>query len=258
MDFTPIINQVISALWYLMPLAILAGLIKSPWFKGVVGEFIVNLATKLFLNSSEYHLVKDVIIPIENGTTQIDHVIVSKYGIFVIETKNLKGWIFGSQNKKYWTQKIYKHQNKFQNPLHQNYKHVKSLESLLDLGEEKFHSLVVFVGDSTFKTQMRQNVTYAGGYLKFIKSKTDVVFSDLEVNEVLERISSGKLSGSIKNKISHINHVRDIVNEKENSMSCSRCGDSMVLRVSKKGNNSGSEFWGCSKYPKCRGTVNVT
>jgi len=68
--------------------------------KGVLGEFKVNLATKLFLDKRIYTLLKNVTLPTADGTTQIDHVIVSRYGVFVIETKNMKGWIFGSAQQK--------------------------------------------------------------------------------------------------------------------------------------------------------------
>ena len=95
MDFNPIIQQVFNALWYLIPLAILAGILKSPWFKGITGEFLVNTAARLFLAKDEYHLIKDVTLQTDDGTTQTDHIIVSRYGVFVIETKNMKGWIFG-------------------------------------------------------------------------------------------------------------------------------------------------------------------
>ena len=117
--FLPIINQVIGALWYLIPIAVLVLVIilKSPWFKGVTGEFIVNVAARMFLNKHVYHLIKNVTLRTEDGTTQIDHIIVSRYGVFVVETKNMKGWIFGNPNEKTWTQKIYKHSSKFQNPL---------------------------------------------------------------------------------------------------------------------------------------------
>ena len=117
MDFSPIINQIVGALWYLIPIAILAVVFKSPWFKGIFGEFIVNLSAKLLLDKEKYHLIKNVTLPTEDGSTQIDHVIVSEFGVFVVETKNIKGWIFGSHNQKTWTQKIYKHSSKFQNPL---------------------------------------------------------------------------------------------------------------------------------------------
>ena len=130
MDITPIINQLLSMLWYLIPLALLAGLFKLPWFKGVLGEFQVNLLLNLFLSKDKYHLIKNVTLPTEDGTTQIDHILVSQYGVFVIETKNMKGWIFGSSNQKQWTQKIFKHSSKFQNPIHQNYKHIKHLKAV--------------------------------------------------------------------------------------------------------------------------------
>ena len=81
----------LGVLWYLIPIAILAAILKSPWFKGVAGEFIVNISAKMMLNKDEYHLIKNVTLPTEDGTTQIDHIIVSKYGIFVVETKNMKG-----------------------------------------------------------------------------------------------------------------------------------------------------------------------
>ena len=108
MDYFSITNQLVGLLWYLIPLAILIGILKSPWFKGVAGEFIVNLPAKLLLDKNEYRLIKNVTLPTDDGTTQIDHIIISRYGVFVVETKNMKGWIFGSQNQKTWTQKIYK------------------------------------------------------------------------------------------------------------------------------------------------------
>ena len=90
----------ISSFWWLIPLFITVAILKTPFIKGVIGEFQVNLAAKFFLDKHIYTLFKNVTLPTEDGTTQIDHVIVSRYGVFVIETKNMKGWIFGSPNKK--------------------------------------------------------------------------------------------------------------------------------------------------------------
>ncbi len=214
MGFVPIINQLISTFWWLIPLAIIATVLKSAWFKGIAGEFIVNLGAKLFLDKEKYHLIKNVTLPTENGSTQIDHVIVSKYGVFVVETKNMKGWIFGSPNQKTWTQKIYKHSSKFQNPLHQNYKHTKTLESLLGLNEEQIFSVAVFVGDSTFKTEMPENVTYGKGYIRFVKSKTQPVLTEAEVENIKSKIVSGRLTPSFKTNREHVRHVKTIIAEK--------------------------------------------
>ncbi len=164
-DYTSIIWNAISSFWYFIPLLILVGSFKSPWFKGYIGEVIVNFAIKVRLDKDEYHLIKNVTLPTEDGTTQIDHILVSSKGVFVVETKNMKGWIFGSEKQRQWTQKIYKHTSKFQNPLHQNYKHTKTLASCLDIPESKIFSVIVFVGDSEFKTEMPTNVTYAGGLI---------------------------------------------------------------------------------------------
>ncbi len=113
---TIIITNFLSVLLYLIPIVALISIFKTSWFKGVIGEFIINVSAKLFLHNEDYHLIKNVTLPTdeENGSTQIDHIIVSKYGVFVVETKNMKGWIFGKPKEKTWTQKIYKHNKKFQ------------------------------------------------------------------------------------------------------------------------------------------------
>jgi ribosomal protein L37AE/L43A len=258
MDFTPILNQIYGTLWYLVPFFVIVTLLKSSWFKGVFGEFIVNFSTKLFLNKEKYHLIKNVTLPTQDGSTQIDHIIVSEYGVFVVETKNMKGWIFGSPNQKTWTQKIYKHSSKFQNPLHQNYKHTKTLESLLGLNEEQIFSVIVFVGDSTFKTEMPENITNGKGYIRFIKSKVQPVLTEPEVKEITSKIESGRLTPSFKTNREHVKHVKTIVETKENNHSCPKCGGAMVLREAKKGQNIGNKFWGCSSFPKCRGVLNIT
>ncbi|MBW2080878.1 MAG: NERD domain-containing protein [Deltaproteobacteria bacterium] len=260
MDFSPIMNQFIRNFWFLIPIGVIAIILKTPWFKGIIGEFIVNLGAQLMLNKNQYHLIKNVTLPTDAGTTQIDHIIVSPYGIFVVETKNMKGWIFGSANQKIWTQKIYKHTSKFQNPLHQNYKHVKTLESLLGLKEHQIHSVIVFVGNSTFKTDMPENVTYGAGYIRYIKSKKQCVLNESEVREIKEKIESGQLSKSLKTHREHVKHVKNIIAEKENNKTpiCPKCVSSMVLRKTKKGPNAGKEFWGCKKFPHCRGIVNIT
>ena len=204
-----------SVFLYLILFIVLAAILNSPWFKGVTGEFIVNILAKLMLNKDEYHLIKNVTLPTEDGTTQIDHIIVSKYGIFVVETKNMKGWIFGNQNQNIWTQKIYKHSIKFQNPLYQNYKHVKTIQSLLGLNDQQVHSVVVFVGESTFKTEMPENVTYDFGYIRFIKSKNKPVPTKSEVEEIVRKIEEGRLTPSFKTDMEHVKHVKHIVSEKK-------------------------------------------
>jgi hypothetical protein len=172
---------------------VVINVLKLPTIKGWFGELQVRLAAKLLLDKNTYHAIHNVMLRTPDGTTQIDHIFVSPYGLFVIETKNYSGWIFGDQNQPSWTQKIYRSTHKFQNPIRQNYKHVKALEALLDIPVEKIHSVIVFVGNSTFKTSMPDNVTYAGGYIRYIKSKQDVVFTPSEMSAIVTSIESGRL-----------------------------------------------------------------
>lgn len=259
MDATQTLTQafmpLISAYWWLIPLLFLLAFLKSPFMKGFLGELMVNLAAKFFLDKKIYTLFKNVTLPTEGGTTQIDHVVVSRYGVFVVETKNMKGWIFGDPKQKTWTQKMYRHTNKFQNPLHQNYKHTQTLQSALELDPEKVFSMVVFVGDSEFKTPMPDNVVNLGGYLRFIKSKTQLLLNDSEILAVCDKIASGRLKPSIKTHREHVKHVKTIVEEKQRQVdenACPKCGRPMALRTARSGDNQGKQFWGCTGFPKCR------
>ncbi len=207
-------HTLIAEFWYLLPLFLMVTLIRSPWFKGKFGEFLVNLSARCFLDKSRYHLIKNVTLPTEDGTTQIDHVLVSEFGVFVVETKNMKGWIFGGPHQRFWTQKIYRSNHKFQNPLHQNYKHVKTLQTLLGLSDHQMHSVVVFVGDSTFKTPMPENVTQGLGYVRYIRSQKELVLSPEQVTEVREKVASGRLKASFATDQAHARYVRGLVAER--------------------------------------------
>jgi hypothetical protein len=83
--------------------------------------------------------------------TQIDHVLVADTGIFVIETKHYGGWILGHPDDPQWTQTLFGKKSRFQNPLRQNYGHVKVLQFLFDLSKEYFHTVIVFIGDAKLK-----------------------------------------------------------------------------------------------------------
>ena len=89
--------------------------------KGNVGEKrVANILSTL--DNTKYKVINNLMIRTERGTTQIDHVVISIYGIFVIETKNYKGLIFGSENDENWTQVIYKNKGKFRNPIIHNWR----------------------------------------------------------------------------------------------------------------------------------------
>ncbi len=251
------VNEALRQLWWLPTLliavAVIATVLRSSWFKGILGEALVRFAAKLALPAKTYHGIHDVTLPTPDGTTQIDHIFVSRFGIFVVETKNMKGWIIGSEKQPQWTQKRFKKSFKFQNPLRQNYKHVKTLEAALDVPPEVIQSVVVFSGESTFKSPMPVNVTRGVGYIRYIKSFREPVLPDSEVHQVVAQIQSGRLEPSRETNRKHVQQLKSRSNP-QSERKCPDCGSDMVLRMAKRGPNAGNQFWGCSAYPKCKGT----
>lgn len=178
--------------WWIFAIAIIFLIIreylKSSKFKGKLGEQATNLGLKLKLNPNIYKILKDITINDSKGTTQIDLVILSQYGIFVIEVKNYNGWIFGNEKDKYWTQVLYSKKNKFYNPLWQNYRHVKALTELLKVDKNAVHSIVFFIGDVEFKTPMPPNVIKSG-LSNYIKKFKKIYFSQEEVEKMTELLA---------------------------------------------------------------------
>ncbi len=227
--------------------------LRSPSFKGAVGEKRVNVSLRTLLNAEVYTLLADLTLPTKNGTTQIDHVVLSQYGIFVIETKNMSGWIFGSADQSRWTQVFRKHKTRFQNPLRQNYHHVKVIEELLGVKTHNLHNVVAFVGSAELRTEMPPNVVSGIWQLAdYIKSKREPSFSKSEVGAFTDLLTSRTLENNRQLRRQHVRHVKIRALERKNDKSkCPRCSAKMVERTNKR---TGEKFLGCSRYPKCRGT----
>lgn len=220
-------------------------------FKGFVGELGTKISQKLLLDSKQYHIYNDVIIDTGSKTTQIDHIIVSKYGIFVVETKNRHGWIFANEDDDNWIQQQYHSKIRFQNPLRQNYLHTQSLAEFLDIDHSKMHSVVVFWGDCEFKTKKPSNVLTWSEYTGYIKSKNQILLTDSEVDSICNRLQL------LKDQTPFLSGVRHAisVNKRYSSMTvCPKCGGNLVERTGHRGTMAGKKFLGCERYPKCRYT----
>lgn len=125
-------------------------LLRSSRVKGWIGKFRVNLRARFSLNSKTYHLLRNVTLPTEDDTSQIDHIIVSKFGIFIVETKQMRGQISGHEHDPEWTQQISNQECTFQNPLHQHERHSKALEEILGLMPNRVFSVIDFCGRQRF------------------------------------------------------------------------------------------------------------
>lgn len=256
MDYSAITNEVFK-LWWVIPILLAVAVFRTPWFRGLRGEVLVKFAARLRLPAETYHAIHNVTLPTPDGTTQIDHIFVSRFGIFVVETKNMRGWIFGGESQAQWTQKIFRESFKFQNPLRQNYKHVKALEMVLDVPPAAIHSVVVFAGECAFKSPMPANVTRGAGYITYIKSFSEPVLSEPQVRRAVSQILISRLEPT---RETHRQHVQRLKTRADPSAErkCPRCGSRMVLRTAKRGGGAGTQFWGCSAYPKCKAVQNVS
>jgi len=217
-------------------------------FAGWIGELKTAASNRVFLSSSDYVDLNNITIRTRQGTTQIDHVIVSRYGVFVVETKNMSGWIFGHKESRSWTKINRGHKLKFLNPLLQNESHIRALSNAARIPPEKMHSVVVFRGDCTLKTPMPENVL-AGGYLGYVKSMNKVVFTEDEVQRIVATIKAVMLP---QTDATHMQHVAHLKKRFESTTTCGRCGSPLVLRTARTGRNAGRQFLGCSRYPSCR------
>lgn len=222
--------------------------------KDAIGEFNVN--TRLKFLGNEYIVLKDILIKSSNNSTsQIDEIILSEYGIFVIETKNYKGWIFGNEKSENWTQIIFKERYNFRNPVKQNWSHIYALRNILsNFPNIKYFPIVVFTGDVT---------------LKEIESSIPVIY-DNQINNTIKNLSSEKCislkelkqiksileSSEIKEKVIRKEHIktikRKIINDKlkKENLICPKCNGELRLRDGKY-----NKFYGCSNFPKCRFTM---
>lgn len=239
---------------------LLSGLFRPA---GEVGERKVSKKiTSLIGKTSEYQSFDSLILKTPDGTTQIDHLIVSPYGIFVIETKNLKGWIFGDANQKKWTQSLprrytlyslfNKYTFQFQNPLHQNYKHIKAVQKFLDVDMRFIFSVVVFTGDSEFKTDMPDNVMELRDFPTYLKSFSQPILSQESVAKFSQKLKNHMENALVDDSV----HMRNIEENRINPV-CPKCGKRMVLRTARKGSRMGSQFWGCPNFPSCKVIKNV-
>jgi hypothetical protein len=240
-----------SVVW-LVSLALLVLFLGRRLFRGRFGELKVRATTGLRLPSSSYTSLHNLTLPTPDGTTQVDHVIVSRFGVFVIETKNMTGWIFGDERSREWTQSIYGNNYRFQNPLHQDFKHMKAVEAATGLPLSSLHSVVVFAGRSRFKTRVPPNVMRRSRLSRYIKSKTAVLLSEEQVEQAIRVLSSAG-STTRADRRRHIENLR----ENRKNPKCPRCGRAMVIRTAKRGRSAGGQFWGCTGYPNCRATKNV-
>ncbi|MFG6116029.1 restriction endonuclease [Halobacillus sp. MO56] len=143
---------------------------------GELGEYKINIQLDQF--PTNYKHLHDVMLEntkSRSGYSQIDHLLLTPYAIFVIETKNYAGKVYGRKDDKQWS---VNKKFKMMNPFHQNYGHIKAIQSVLKVGESSpFISMISFT---------RRAVFHISPELRQIQSRTLCVY-DTELTEFIDR-----------------------------------------------------------------------
>lgn len=214
--------------------------------RGILGEFWVKRAIgKNELNVK--YVINNITVVNEGKSCQIDHLIISRSGIFVIETKNYSGRIYGQENQREWTQVLAygKSKKHFYNPILQNHTHIYHLSKIIGRND-CFISIVVFPKAKL----MTNNSGYVGdiqNLKKVYKSGSNIVFTADELNDIYNKLLDIKNNPQVTMK-EHVKSIEQMKQNIENNI-CPRCGKELILRQGQHGS-----FYGCSGYPQCKFT----
>jgi hypothetical protein len=196
--------------------------------KGEIGEYKIDIQLSQLPKECMY--LSDLLISnpkSTSGYSQIDHVIITPYGLFVIETKNYQGTIYGGKDRKTW---LINGKFKMMNPLMQNYGHIQALKRLIDV---KFHdyiiSMVSFTKRCTFKIEVElrkihsnELVIYDVELTEFINRKIAILKYQNQnpflMKEDIENIYNSLLSSNISDPSIRKQHVDTIQREKNNEV----------------------------------------
>jgi hypothetical protein len=173
------------------------------------GEALLSRVARTNFGPPDYHLMNHVTLQLKDGTTQIDHILVSRFGVFVIETKHHKGWIFANAKQANWTQVLFKVKFKFQNPILQNFRHVRAVQELLNfLPRNAIKSVVVFTGEAEFKTEVPQGVFSLNELIDYLREQTVEVMSLHRVQFCVGRLETARLAISGKTDVEHVQSLK--------------------------------------------------
>lgn len=180
--------------------------------KGDVGEQIVKVAVLSKLDAAQYRHFSNLIIPASNGTTQIDNIVVSPFGVFVIEAKYFQGWIFGGAKQEKWTHTLSRFEKyAFANPIRQNYGHIKALARLLRQPESRFHSVIVFAHrNCQLKTELPANVCLQHNFIEYIQGFTKNIVDDAALARIHAVLQQPEWQATEDKKAAHVERLKAV------------------------------------------------
>lgn len=178
---------------WIVPLLLLIFFFASPRYRGDIAASRVRRTLSQGLEKNRYTILNDVLVPSGGGTIHIDHVVVSKFGIFVIESYYASGWVSGTEVQDRWKQKSFGRTTRFDNPLYRNHLQAQALQSLLQFPAQVFHRVLVMVGQSGFKNDMPANVVEPEKLIRHMRMKGQQQLTGEQADRALKEIASARL-----------------------------------------------------------------
>jgi hypothetical protein len=173
------------------------------------GEALVSRVLLAHFRPPDYHLMNHVTLRMDDGTTQVDHILLSRFGVFVIETKDYKGWIFANAADAKWTSVHYRVKQRFQNPIRQNFRHVLAVQNLLEfIPKEAVKSVVVFCGSAEFKTDVPEGVVHVDELPAYLKRHSVELLALNRMQYAVGRLETARLALSGQTDTEHVENLR--------------------------------------------------
>jgi hypothetical protein len=166
--------------------------INGPKIKGAMAERQLHRLLARDLSEAYQHYRNVILETAQGDLTEVDHLVLSPYGMFVIEVKNYKGWIFGGEHQPQWTVQHFRSKNSFQNPLQQNHKHTGAVKFTLGIGLQdgkQVQSVVAFSERAEFKTPLPAKVCYIRQVAAYIQQFSQPCFSDKQLRQFAAKLN---------------------------------------------------------------------
>jgi hypothetical protein len=180
---------------WIVPLVLLIFFLVSPRFRGDIAQNRVRRILAAGLEKSRYTVFNDVLVPSGGGTTLVDHVVVSRSGIFVIASQYARGWISGTEVQERWKGYHLRRFTRFENPMHRNQLQQEALQSLLGWPATPFHRVVVLSGHKGFKGEQPDKVVEAEKLVAYLRKLARQDLSAEQANQALQAIDKLRLKG---------------------------------------------------------------
>jgi hypothetical protein len=218
-----------------------------------IGEHGENLVAQ-FLSNDQNSIVFNDIILVDSNTkksSQIDHVVIRPNGVFVIETKNLAGKVYGNDSQLEWTQVLAfgGTKNRFYNPVKQNTTHIYFLAKALKQ-HNIYIPIVIFLRAELYIQTAALVCNGQNSLYQALNSYTGINLTAEQMQNIATQLAEFKANPQVT-KEEHVRNIFKTQYEIANNI-CPRCGKPLVMR-----NGKGGQFYGCSGYPNCRFTKNI-